>query len=365
MRLGVAAALVDGELLAGDVQVEDGRVVSVGEAPAGPSGLAVPGFVDVQVNGFAGVDITRADQAGYRRLSTALAATGVTSFLPTIPTAAPDAYPVALAEARAAITEGLPGTRALGVHLEGPYLSPARPGAHRVDRLRSPAELPVHDLLDRAPVLLMTVAPEIEGGLDLVEDLRRRKVVVSVGHSDASASDAHRAFDVGASAHTHLWNAHRPITSRDPGSGGAALARTDVVVCLIADLVHVSREVLRFSMAAARGRVLVTTDAVAAAGLGDGEVVTELGPLTVADGAVRLADGTLAGSTCPLDQMVRNVVDLGVPLAEAVDMVTRTPARLLGRADVGALTPGGPADVVVLDDGLTVRQVFVAGRPQL
>jgi N-acetylglucosamine-6-phosphate deacetylase len=365
MRLGVAAALVDGEVVAGDLEVAGGRIVSVGATPAGRSGLAVPGFVDVQVNGFAGVAVTGADQAGYRTLSTALAATGVTGYLATIPTASVEAYPVALAEARAAIGGGLPGARALGVHLEGPYLSTARPGAHRVDRLRTPAALAVDDLLDRAPVALMTVAPEIEGGLDLVAHLRRRGVVVSVGHSDATASEAHRAFDAGAAAHTHLWNAHRPITSRDPGPGGAALARTDVVVCLIADLIHVSREVLRFSMAAARGRVLVTTDAVAAAGLGDGEVATELGPVMVADGAARLSDGTLAGSVCPLDQMLRNVVGLGIPLPEAVDMVTRTPARLLGRDDVGSLAVGAPADVVVLDDALAVQQVLVAGRPQL
>jgi N-acetylglucosamine-6-phosphate deacetylase len=365
MRLGVAAALVEGQIVAGDVEVDGGSVVSVGGSPAGASGLAVPGFVDVQVNGFAGVDFSRSDLGGYRTASTALAATGVTSFLATIPTAAPETYPEALATASAAVDEGGPGARVVGVHLEGPYLSPRRPGAHRVDWLRTPAAAPVDDLLDAAPIRLMTVAPEIEGGLALVEHLRARGVVVSVGHSDASAVVAHQAFDAGAATITHLWNAHRPIVSRDPGPGGAALARTDVVVCLIADLVHVSREVLRFSMVASRGRVVVTTDAVASAGVGDGEIVTELGVLTVADGAVRLADGTLAGSVCPLDQMVRNVVDLGVPVPEAVDMVTRTPADLIARPDLGSLRPGVPADVVVLDEGLAVRQVLVGGVAQL
>jgi N-acetylglucosamine-6-phosphate deacetylase len=190
--LGVAEALIDGVVVPGDVLVEGATVVAVGVLPAGRSGLAVPGFVDVQVNGFAGVDLTEGDLDGYRTASQAIGRTGVTSFLATIPTAAPEAYAPALAVAREAATTTLPGAQVAGVHLEGPFLSPERPGAHRPDWLRAPDRALVDGWLDAAPVAVVTLASELDGAIELIEHLCARGIVVSLGHTDARAQAAHR-----------------------------------------------------------------------------------------------------------------------------------------------------------------------------
>jgi N-acetylglucosamine-6-phosphate deacetylase len=357
-RLGVAAALVDGSIVPGDVEVDagSGDVVAVGIAPAGRSGLAVPGFVDVQVNGFAGVAFTDpdVDLDGYRSASTAMARTGVTSFVLTIPTVAPGTYAALLPRSAEACRTDLGGARAIGVHLEGPFLNPQRRGAHREEWIQPPSISSADAMLDVAPVALMTLAPEMtagDGGVELIGHLRRRGVTVSLGHTDADAAQANAGYDAGATAITHLWNAHRPITSRDPGVGAVALTRREVWVCAIADLAHVSAESLALSVAAAGDRFVVVTDAVAPAGAPDA-------PLP----ALRLADGTLAGSTTPLDQGIRNLVAIGVPLVEAVAAATRRPAALIGRPDLGRLVPGGRADIVVLDDDLLVHQVLVDGH---
>ena len=274
------------------------------------------------------------------------------------------------AEAEAVRREAGPvaaGARPLGVHLEGPFLAPRRAGAHRVEHLVPPDIGHADRLLAAAPVALMTVAAEVPGSLDLIAHLVARGVVVSIGHSDATAVEAAAAFDAGARAVTHLWNAQRPPTAREPGVVGLALSRPDVTVCLIADLVHVAAPTLLLSLAAARQRVVVVTDAVALAGadrLDGAEHRFDGRPVVVADGAVRLADGTLAGSTCPMDGALRNLVGLGVPLGETVAAMTRAPARLLGRTDVGRLAPGLRADVVVLGEDLAVERVLSgASRP--
>ena len=353
-RLGVAASLVDDRIVRGDVEITDDRVHAVGRSPAGPSGLAVPGFIDLQVNGFGGVAFTdpAVDLDGYRHASRTMARSGVTSFLLTIPTVAPDTYATLLPRAAEACATDLGGARALGVHLEGPFLARRRKGAHRADWLQVPDVAAADAMLAAAPIALMTMAPEVEGGLELLDHLRGRGVIVSLGHTDADAAEAHAAYDRGATAVTHLWNAQRPITSRDPGIGAVALTRPGVWVCAIADLAHVAGESLALSAAAAGERFVVVTDAVAPAGTPDA-------PLP----ALTDATGALFGSTTPLDQGIRNLVGLGIALTDAVAAATRRPAALLGRPDLGRLAPGERADVVVLDDDLLVRDVLVAGRP--
>jgi N-acetylglucosamine-6-phosphate deacetylase len=372
--------LVDDRYVAGDVLVSaDGLIDAVGVAPAGRSGLAVAGFVDLQVNGFGGVDLATADGGGYRRVAVALARSGVTSYLPTLPSLAAGAYGPALAVASRAVAEASggpgpprrggapPGARPVGIHLEGPFLAPRRAGAHRPEHLVVPDLGYADRLLGGSPVALVTVAAELPGSLALIGHLASRGVVVSIGHSDATGAEAAAAFDGGARAVTHLWNAQRPPSAREPGVVGTALSRADVTVCLIADLVHVAAPTLLLSLAAARQRVVVVTDAVALAGVAHaasgGEHRFDGRPVVVAEGAVRLADGTLAGSACPMDAALRNLVALGVPLADAVAAMTRTPARLLGRRDLGRLAPGLRADVAILAEDLAVSQTLSAGVP--
>lgn len=360
MRLGVSSAVVDGVLLRGDVEVADGVVAAVGlEPPAGSSAIAAPGLVDLQVNGYGGVDFLAADADGYRAAGEALLAAGVTAYQPTLITAAETELTAALAEVR----ERADGPRLLGVHLEGPFLSPARPGAHPVEHLRLPDTALAERLLAPGLVSYVTLAPELPGALDLVDLLHARGIVVSFGHTDATAAEMAAGFGRGVRTVTHLFNAMRPFGHREPGPAGAALARDDVVVQLILDGHHLAADTATVVMRAARGRLALVSDAIAAAGQGDG--VFRLGDVEVhvVDGVARRTDGALAGSTLALLDAVRNLHALGAPLAEALAAASEVPARVLGRRDIGSLQPGAPADVIVLDDRLELVRVLRDGRP--
>ena len=362
MRLGVAAAVVDGALLRGDVALTGALVTEVG-LPGEGRGLAIPGLVDLQVNGYAGVDVLSAEPGELAQLATALARDGVLWYQPTLVTAPLDDTLEALQSIGHAAELGGPA-RILGAHLEGPFLSPVRAGAHDATLMRSPdLDLLAALLLGGCPVTMVTLAPELDDAVDLIEALARRGIVVSLGHTDASATIAHAAFDHGARAVTHLFNAMRPFTHRDPGVAGVALAREDVVVQLIADGVHVAPDAILAAWRAARGRVVLVSDTIAAAGLGDGSYRLGRTEVTVENGVSRTADGSLAGAVRPLAWGLRMLVELGVPIVEAVDTVTAAPARLFWREDIGVLRPGAPADLVVLDDDFAVQRVFVDGKP--
>lgn len=361
MRLGVEAALVEGRLLSGDVSVDDGRVAAVGLERANGKGIAVPGFVDLQVNGFAGVDFLGADADGYAAAGDGLLETGVTSYLPTLITS-PEADLVAAL--RAVPTAGR-GPRILGVHLEGPFLSPARLGTHGLASRHDPDPALLERLLAAGPVRLMTLAPELPGALDLIDDLHARGVTVSLGHSDATAAQAHAAFDRGVRTVTHVFNAMRPLAHRDPGIVGAALTRPEVIVQAIVDGVHLDPEIVRLLWRVAGGRLALVTDAIAGAGLGDGTYALGEIEIVVADDVVRREDGVLAGSALTMIEAVRNLVAEDVPLALALEAASAVPARILGLGDVGDLRPGGRADIVVIDDALEVVRTIVGGETRV
>ncbi len=360
MRLGVAAALVDGETVAGDVAIEDGVVAEVGLAPSG-GGLAVPGFVDAHVNGYAGVDFLRTDLDGYRHARAALAATGVVAFQPTFVSSALAAYaePSAVVTAAAGERDGLP--LVTGLHLEGPFLAPEWAGAHDPAHLRAPDPDLLDELVGLGPVTMVTLAPELPGALDAVGRLAARGIVVSCGHSDADADAAHAAFAAGAGAITHVHNAHRRWRPRDPGLGGVALVRPGVWVQAIVDGVHLAPEAALAAVLTAGERLVLVTDAIEAAGAGAGSYKLGDRSVEVRDGAARLPDGTLAGSVATIDQAVRRLVAQGVPPSAAVHAASTAPARMLGRPDLGVLRPGAPAHVTVLDDDLIVTRTVVAG----
>jgi N-acetylglucosamine-6-phosphate deacetylase len=355
----VRAALVDGELVDGDVTIEDGTVAAVGVQPAGRAGLAVPGFVDAHINGFAGVDFLETDPEGYARAAAAMAATGVVAFQATFVSSARDAYPPALEVAAQGVPDGLP--ELLGVHLEGPFLSPVWAGAHDPACLLAPDLSLAARLCELGPVTTMTLAPELPEGFELVELLTGRGVMVSCGHSDADAPTAHAAYDRGARAITHVHNAHRRWAPRDPGLGGVALVRPDVWVQAIVDGVHLAPETAYLAFLAAGRRFCLVTDAIEAATLGPGEYRLGNRRVRVEDGVVRLADGTIAGSITSMDEGVRNLVECGAELPDAVHAASTAPAALLGRDDLGALRPGAPASLAVLDDELQVTRTLVRG----
>jgi N-acetylglucosamine-6-phosphate deacetylase len=315
--------------------------------------------VDLHLNGAAGVDFLSAGAEGWRHAAEALAATGVVAFQPTLVSSPVEAYEGPLAVA-AELAGALP--QLLGVHLEGPFLSPAWPGVHRPEHLLAPDLALAERLTALGPVTTVTLAPELPGGLELTEALARRGLVVSCGHCDADAAQAHAAFDRGARAVTHIHNAQRRWRPRDPGVAGAALVRPEVAVQAIADGVHLAPETVRGAQLAAGERFCLVTDAVAAALGGPEECALGGLRVRVIDGAARLEDGTLAGSVLTMDQGVRNLVSWGASLAEAVHAAAGAPARLLGRADLGRLEPGAPANVTVLDDSLEVTATLVRGE---
>ena len=264
-----------GELLPGDVEVAGGQVVGVGLSPRGRRGIAVPGFVDLQVNGFAGVDFLGATAAGWASAGEALRETGVTAYQPTFITAAEDVLVDAL--------RSLPRD-VIGAQLEGPFLSPERLGAHPAAHRRDPDVALLDRLLDAGRVTTLTLAPELPGAPALIRRARERGAVVGAGHTDATAEEANAAFDLGVSTVNHVFNAMRPFTQRDPGIGAAALVRPDVVVQMIVDGRHLADDTVRLVWRAAAGRVALVSDATAASARGQAHTGSARTEITVVDG---------------------------------------------------------------------------------
>jgi N-acetylglucosamine-6-phosphate deacetylase len=329
-------------------------------------GVLTAGMTDLQLNGAAGVDLARADADGWAALAEHEARHGVTAFCPAF-ISAPLADLVAALAATAAAAErlaGLPVAQPAGAHLEGPFLSPAFPGAHPADLLHAPDREAVEALLaapDAGALAIVTLAPELPGALDAIARLRAAGVAVSVGHSDATAAETGAAADAGATLVTHLFNAQRAFTHREPGLAGRALVDDRLVCGLIADLHHVAPDAVRLAFAAAPGRIALVSDAMAAAGMPAGATYRH-GPIeAVGRGQAPpvLADGTLAGSALHLDEAVRNVAGLGVPREAALAAATSAPARAIGRS--GAVRAGERADLVWWDDDLRVGAVWIGG----
>lgn len=334
----------------GAVIVDDGRILAVRpEQLDGPQHWVCPGFIEMQINGSDGIDVTsRPDRIA--ELARVVPAEGVTSFLPTVVTCPDDQRARAIEAMRSYRVEASSAV-ALGLHLEGPLLSPARAGAHRVEHLAVPAGCPTGDWTPEHAVVLVTVAPELPGALELIRELVAAGVVVSLGHTDATAHEFQAGLDAGATCVTHLFNAMRPFSHRDPGPIGATLADDSLVAGLICDGVHVDPVAVQMAWRSlGPERLVLVTDAVAARGIGDHP-----------DG-VRTSAGVLAGSAGRLDEAVRNLVAFtGASVPDAVRTVTATPARLLGLADRGAIVAGARADLTVLDRDQRVVETIVGG----
>lgn len=355
-------AVVDG-LLTGPVtlRVLDGVVAAVepaGDGPVPPGVLdataatVVPGLLDVHTHGAAGVQVIDGPDADLDRLADFYAAHGVTGFLATVG-GSRDHVLAGVAAVRtrlAGAPEQARGARCLGVHLEGPFISPDALGAFRPESALAPDPAFLHEVLDAAGghLRLMTLAPELPGAEEIMELARTHGVTCSVGHSVASAETVARAVELGARSVTHLFNAMAPFHHRAPGVVGAALSDPRLVCELVADGVHVDPTAVAVAVRAkgVDGLVLVS-DSVAATGLPDGDHELEEQQVTVRDGAARLADGTLCGSTLTLDRAVANVARWsGVPWEDVVRSATVVPARLLGvEGEHGTIAVGRAADL--------------------
>jgi len=367
----VPRLLFDGVLVSdGWIEVDGGVILSAGRGTPPHSattelghGILSPGLIDAQCNGAFGHDLSTADADGWAELVRRMPSTGVTAFVPTLVTDEVAAM-IAATERYHSARETALGARMLGLHYEGPFLSPQRPGAHPVEHLL-PADDPAFELLLNAAgaeLAYMTLAPEIPGGMNAVRHLVALGLRVAIGHSDATDDEAIAAIDAGASLVTHLYNAQRPLQHRDPGVVGAALSDPRVTIGLIADLHHVAPTALRVAFAAAAGRVMLVTDAVAAMGVEPGTWTLAGRQVDVRQGEPpRLEDGTIAGSSLRLDEAVANVVACGIDPAVALTAATRVPADALGFAHLGRIAPGCPADLVWLDDNFRTCATWIEG----
>ena len=361
-----------GILAPGYVTIDDGRIAAVGEGPppGSPdlgldSGVLVPGLVDLQVNGYYGVDLADCDPDGWALVARRLPETGTTAFLPTFITAPVPTLATELRSAAKTAEAVTAGARVLGVHLEGPFLSPARAGAHQRDWIVAPSPGAVTELLDagRGLLRLMTLAPEADGALAAIGMLTAAGVVVSMGHSDATAAEVAAGADAGARMVTHLFNAQRGLHHREPGVVGQALTDQRLTSGLIVDLSHVSAAACAIAFAAAPGRICLITDAAACAGMPPGRYLLGGQPVDLppGSGAPVRPGGTLAGSALRMDLAVSNAVAVGLGLPEAVAAASRIPADLIGRPDLGRLAAGAAADLAWLGDDLRARATWVSG----
>ncbi|HTU36165.1 MAG TPA: N-acetylglucosamine-6-phosphate deacetylase [Candidatus Acidoferrum sp.] len=364
------------------ILVEDGCVAALGHrdevtVPQGAvdyvaNGMTVvPGFIDIHIHGAGGHDVMEGNARALDKITSTVARYGTTSIVATTVTAPADAtcksvegiarYIRKREQERAAQTSA----EILGIHFEGPFISKAQRGVHPPESLAKPSTKLLDQFLQAADGLarIVTLAPELPGGLELVAHAKAAGLVVSMGHTDADYGQAREAIRAGARHATHMYNAMRPFTHRDPGVIAAVMTEPDVTAEIISDLVHVAAPAIQILLGV-KGfdTVIAITDGIAASGMPDGTYRLGTFEVTVKDGVCRNSEGKLAGSTLTLDRALRNLVSLGVPFADAIRMMTILPARRLGLAGKkGILAVGSDADLVVLTPELRVAGVMARG----
>jgi len=393
-----ARVVLPAEIVHGGIVARDGRIAEVFAQAAKPTGFALgesidakerylaPGFIDIHIHGSAGVDVQDTDEEGLASLSKFLSAKGVTGYFPTFVPADSESLAAALSRINAYVQRGgrgVDGARVLGVHFEGPFVSKKRCGALHTQHFRTYDGDPRSvDLFARqqggstygepAGRRLMTIAPEVDGSLALIRELTGRGVRCFIGHSTADPETLDRAAEAGARHITHFPNALEPLHHRKPGAIAWGLVRSDITMDCIADFEHIDPLMLRL-MYQAKGaaRMSLISDAIKPAGLGDGVYEVWGDRIAVTNGRTSLArdhatpinQRTIAGSVITLDQCVRNITSLGVPLNEAVSMTTLGPARAAGiDREYGSIEVGKRADLVLFEEDLSgIRPAFSAG----
>jgi N-acetylglucosamine-6-phosphate deacetylase len=366
-QLSGVIARPDGSLLRGRVTFTD-RITALEPASNGGNDYILPGFVDLQVNGSHGIDVMNASPEEIATLSRHLAREGATAWMPTAVTAPIEK----IAQVHESIAHAYENSRQalssdsaaiLGMHLEGPFISPLRLGAHPTLNLE-----PRGDAFERVLALralrMITLAPELPGAIEAIRRLAARDVVVSIGHSNATLDEANAGIAAGARMFTHLFNAMRPLNHRDPGVIAAALAPSPAFAAIIPDAVHVHPAMLRLAVAA-RGKdgIILVTDKVALAQTSGVEKNVGRAHAAMRDGAARLADGTLAGSIISMLDGVRVMIEkAGVSLGDAAVMAATNSAKLAGANDRGRIDVGARADLIALSPALELKSVHIGGR---
>lgn len=381
--LHVAKAITPkGEVADAAIVIRDGEIETVAPRsgltlPAGAREIqafdstAIPGFIDVHIHGAGGRDFMEGNDDALSTVTSRVASFGTTSLLATTITAGVDDTCRAVEGMARYITtqhsSSQPRAEILGIHFEGPFLSKERRGAQPAEFLQLPSAEFLQRLLHAASgnARILTIAPELLGAMPCIDAARSLGMVVSIGHTDATYEQARAAVAHGAHHATHVYNAMRPFSHRDPGVIGAVLTTPELTAELIADGVHVDEIAMKVLLQAkGAGGVVLISDGISATGMPDGQYMLGDVHVTVSGGICRTPEGRLAGSSLTLDRALRNVVKLGVPLASAVQMLTLNPATVLGiEFKKGALRTGADADIVLLNDALGITQVYTRGLP--
>jgi N-acetylglucosamine-6-phosphate deacetylase len=347
-----------------DVSPDDSLVADAHEVHDYGEAMILPGFVDLQVNGAFGIDVA-SESSRLTELSRALLSTGTTSYLPTVISSPEGIYEEALPMIGAAAGKASSGAEVLGVHLEGPFIDLEKRGAHAAAHVLRPDAKLLGRLLDLGPVRMVTLAPELDGASELTALAANRGAVISAGHSDIAFEPAYGALDGGVVGVTHLFNAMSAMHHREPGLPGAAFAHPRAVCGLIADGLHVHPEMvgLAFRMLGP-DRLCLVTDAIAAAGMEDGEYRLATRTVYVDGGVPKLGSGAIAGSVLTMREAFKNILAFtGCTVPEAARMVSTSPARLVGEGRrKGRLAPGYDADATVLAPDLSVQAVWQSGQ---
>jgi len=374
-------AIVNGKIVAPS-QVIDGRALLFGEkihgivareaVPAGTEvldaggGYVLPGLVDIHIHGYLGQDASDGCYDGLREMARGVAANGVTSFLPTTMTVSYDELRQAFAQIRKLMEESLApdwmGARALGVNAEGPFINPIRKGAQPAEFIR-PGDAGF--LREYADIIrVFTIAPEMPGNLECIREMASLGTLISMGHTDATYAQAMAGVEAGVRHMTHLFNGQGPLSHRDPGAVGVALADARISCELIADTIHIHPGLFGLIAKAKGDQLILITDCTRAGGLGDGEYTLGGQSIFVEGARCRLADGTLAGSVMRFNEAVRNMWrHTGLPLQDVVRMATLNPARAIGADDAkGSLEAGKDADIAVVDGDIRVKATILGGR---
>ncbi len=362
------SVLTEGDLVEKSLSFSAGLVDGPSERPSfgqsiDATGLIVaPGFVDLQINGGFGIDLLSKPE-GMWRLGAMLPQHGVTSFFPTFISSPQDRIEAAFAAFAQRPTD-YSGAHLAGLHLEGPMLNPARRGAHSEQHLMAPSIPLVQSWTRDSGVALVTLAPELEGALDIIRRLTGRGIAVSAGHTEATSEQAQAGFEAGVTMVTHLFNAMAPFAHREPNITGAVLANNEIVGGLIVDGIHVDPVAVAAAwQAKGPHSIALVTDAVAAMGADEAEFNLGSATVTVDKTGVRNSDGTLAGSNLTMEQAVKNLVEFtGCFLGDALTSASLTPSRVMNLATQAGLTEGAPADVVILNPQLDVMMTIGSGQ---
>lgn len=358
-----------------DILIEKGKIVEIGRSFHNNSAevidaedcYVVPGFIDIHTHGAFGIDIMAATAGDLDKLSLLYASRGVTGFLPTTITLPVVKIARALENISEATENGTSGARILGIHLEGPFINSKFKGSHPEEYILNPTVELMEAFIRKSNnhLKIVTLAPEVDGAMELVKHFRGRGIVFAAGHSALNSSSAASVFDSGITHISHLFNAMTGIHHREPGLVGAALDDDRITVELIADGIHVNPIVIRIALKSkSPADIALITDSTMAAGLMDGDYFLGEQQVTVKNREARLASGVLSGSTLTMAEAVGNMVQkFGIPLEYALRMASETPSRIIGVNNTkGGITEGKDADIVLLDKDLDIKVTMVEGR---